>query len=349
MKGQNIKRLLGYAFGIPMFLAGVYFLGPRPNKPKLDSTLPKISGSLQDLELMIGEKENHQVNMKPDNFARIVWADPLQKQKTEYSVVYLHGFTASHEEGAPVHLDFARRYGCNLFLSRLYGHGLESKDALHDLTPENWLESAKEAIAIGKRLGKKVIVMATSTGASLALYLAAHRQDIHSLILYSPNIDLKDSRSFLFTQPWGLQFLQVAHGLSSYRKVKAEGKVKQYWTDEYRVEALVAIKNLVDNTMTPETFAQIDQPLFMGYYYKNEELQDTSISVPRALEMFEQISTPSEQKHAVAFPNADSHVLSSYMFSHAIERVEARTFQFAEEVLGLKPVIVLDSVKKGVS
>ena len=38
------------------------------------------------------------------------------KEKTEYAVVYLHGFSASQEEGDPVHYDFAKKFGCNLFL-----------------------------------------------------------------------------------------------------------------------------------------------------------------------------------------------------------------------------------------
>ena len=35
------------------------------------------------------------------------------------SVVYLHGFSASQEEGDPVHYDFAQKFGCNLFLAAL--------------------------------------------------------------------------------------------------------------------------------------------------------------------------------------------------------------------------------------
>ena len=49
----------------------------------------------------------------------------------------------------------------------------ENEDPLVDLTPENYLESAANAIAIGKALGDSVIIMATSTGGTLALTLAA--------------------------------------------------------------------------------------------------------------------------------------------------------------------------------
>ena len=41
--------------------------------------------------------------VKPENEARIIWQNDSLKNKTEYAVVYLHGFSASQEEGDPVH------------------------------------------------------------------------------------------------------------------------------------------------------------------------------------------------------------------------------------------------------
>jgi hypothetical protein len=43
--------------------------------------------------------------IKPDNEARVIWANDSLKNKTEYALVYLHGFTASQGEGDPVHRD----------------------------------------------------------------------------------------------------------------------------------------------------------------------------------------------------------------------------------------------------
>ena len=50
------------------------------------------------------------------------------------------------------------------------------------------IHEAKEAIAIAKAIGDKVIVIGCSTGATLTLYLAAKDQDLAGLILLSPNI-----------------------------------------------------------------------------------------------------------------------------------------------------------------
>jgi hypothetical protein len=45
-----------------------------------------------------------------------------------------------------------------------------------NLTADAYWESAKLAYAIGKQIGKKVILMSTSTGGTLALKLAANEK-----------------------------------------------------------------------------------------------------------------------------------------------------------------------------
>ena len=40
--------------------------------------------------------------IKPDNQARIIWADSSKKEKTKIAFLYLHGFSASQAEGDPV-------------------------------------------------------------------------------------------------------------------------------------------------------------------------------------------------------------------------------------------------------
>ena len=90
------------------------------------------------------KKLKHKI--KPTNEARIIWFDSSH-QKTPYSVVYLHGFSASQAEGDPTHRRFAREFGCNLFLSRLADHGIDTTEALLQFTPDRIWESAKEALA----------------------------------------------------------------------------------------------------------------------------------------------------------------------------------------------------------
>ncbi len=315
----------------------VYFLGPKPMKPILNGQISEeITSDLRKLERQIIQSEKSIPNLKEDNEARIIWANPKRKEKTEYSVVYLHGFSASCGEGYPVNLDFAKRYGCNMYLSRLHGHGFDTSDALVDLTPENYLESAKHAVNIGRQLGEKVILMSTSTGGTLSLAIAAENPWIDALILYSPNIDVVDKSTNIFLKPWGLQIAKIFKG--KYNEYNDPPEVQKYWQSKYRLEAVQAMKGLVDATMTEETFKKINQPLFLGYYYKNDQKKDPTVSVERMLEMFDLVSTPESKKWKVAFPNAGCHPIASGIYNKDVKSVEEKTYKFAEKVLKMKPV-----------
>ncbi len=292
--------------------------------------------NLGQLEAEINQSEAARTTIKKDNEARIVWANPDKKEKTEFVLVYVHGFSASWMEGDPVNLDFAKRYGCNMYLVRLYGHGIDTTDALVDLTPENYLRTAKEAVKIGRQLGDKVILMSTSTGGTLSLAIAAENSWIDGLILYSPNVDVADKSANILTKPCGLFLGKLIQG--KYVVYDDPPEVQKYWQSKYRLEAVRAMKILVNATMNEETFKKIHQPLFLGYYYKDEEHQDPTVSVPRLLEMFDQVSTPESKKWKVAFPNAGVHPIASGILSKDFKTVEEKTFEFAEEVLGMEPV-----------
>ncbi|MFL5729859.1 MAG: alpha/beta hydrolase, partial [Cytophagaceae bacterium] len=252
-------------------------------------------------------------------------------------IVYIHGFSASQGEGIPLHTEFARRYGCNLYLCRLYEHGLTEEEPMLNMDPEKLLESAKKAVAVGKQLGDSVILMSTSSGGTLSLYIASGNPDIHSIITYSPNIDLYDEKSWLLTERWGLQLARLILGGKYYSFDGPEG-YKKYWTYRYRIEALISLKTLVNATMHQETFGKIKQPLFLGYYYKNEKEQDNVVSVKRMQEMFDQVGTNADRKRKVNFPNSGTHIIASDLWSKDIEGVKAETFKFAEEVLGLNAI-----------
>jgi pimeloyl-ACP methyl ester carboxylesterase len=163
------RRLIFFTFPV-ILIVGIYFLGPEPEEPKYDNTMPQVpEPSL--LDNYIASKETKH-KLKQNNEARIVWADST-RSKTKYAVVYLHGFSASQEEGNPVHRRFAEKFGCNLYLSRLADHGIDTTEQLMLFTADRVWQSAKEALAIGKKLGDKVILMSTSTGGTLALIPAA--------------------------------------------------------------------------------------------------------------------------------------------------------------------------------
>jgi len=312
-----------------------YLLGPRSAAPQSELSLPEVPDSLEELEASIGKIEKS-LCLKPDNEARIVWADSTA-QKTEYSLVYLPGFTATYMEGEPVHRRFAERYGCNLYLPRLHGHGLLTDSPLLDYSSDRLLESACHALAVGQKLGEKVILMSTSTGSTLSMILAANFPDkVHALITYSPNIRLADPSAVMLSKPWGLQLARLVVG-DKFRGYEASDSFQQYWYTRYRLEGVAGLQRLLETTMNPKTFNKVKQPFFMGYYYKNETEQDQVVSVPAMLEMYEQLGTPEAQKRQVAFADVGKHALASELVSQDIPGVCRETFRFAEEVLELTP------------
>ena len=271
---RRISKWLIVAAGILV----LYWVGPNPADPVYTNDLPSLSDSAQQLEMYVADQEKkHRV--KPDNEARIVWYNDSLKNLTEYAIVYLHGFSASQEEGNPVHRKLAKAFGCNLYLARLAEHGIDTSDALLNYTATGLWQTAKEAYAIGKKLGKKVILMGTSTGGTVALQLAAAFPDIAGIILYSPNIEINDPNAWLLNNPWGLQIARLVKGSDFNTAGHDDAAYKKYWNYTYRLEATVQLQELLETTMVPATFSSIRQPVLALYYFKDENNQDKVVKV----------------------------------------------------------------------
>ena len=319
-----------------LMLIIVYFFGPRPSSPKFTTDLPAIPAEPAALEQYISNTEAKH-KLKPDNEARIMWLNDSIKTKTEYAVVYLHGFSASQEEGDPVHYEFAQKFGCNLFLARLADHGIDTTEPLLNFTADRLWNSAKEAYAIGKQLGKKIILMATSTGGTLALKLAAEYPDIAALILLSPNIAINNPNAWLLNNHWGLQIAKIIKGKYNMAK-DTTALYAQYWNTKYRTESTVQLEELLEKTMKESTFKKVTQPTLLLYYYKDEDHQDPVVKVSAMKRMFNQLGTPDSLKRQVAIPNAGDHIIGSYIKSKDVQTVEEECEKYAEEILHLKQV-----------
>ena len=319
-----------------VILVVVYLVGPKPEAPEYSKTMPAVPMQSAGLEAYITSKESRH-NIKPNNAARIIWNDST-KQKTPYAIVYLHGFSASQIEGDPIHRRFAKEFGCNLFLPRLADHGIDTTDALVNFTAERAWESAKEALAVGKQLGEKIILLSTSTGGTLALMLAAeYPEDVFALINLSPNIAINDPAAFLLNDPWGLQIARLVMG-GDYRVTDSNGEHAKYWNNKYRLESLTELEELLETTMSKQLFARIHQPSLTLYYYKDEQHQDPQVKVSAMLEMNEQLATPNHLKVAKAMPEAGAHVLGSSMTSKDVDGVYREIRDFAISKLEMSSV-----------
>ncbi len=325
-------KVLLYILGV---LIIVYLFGPQPDTPKYATAMPLVPPTAELEKFIAANEAMHK--LRPNNEARIVWTNDSLKQKTEYAIVYIHGFSASQEEGNPVHRNIAKQFGCNLFLSRLAEHGIDTTEQLMNLTADNYWESVKEALAIGKQLGNKVILMGTSTGATQALQLAAtYPNDVAALVLYSPNIAINDNNAWMLNNHWGLQIARLVKGGNYNDPTDDRPIYKQYWNKPYRLEAIVALEEMLETTMTKKTFKKIKQPVLLLYYYKDEQHQDDVVKVSAIKEMFTQLATDTINKRAIALPNTGNHVMASPVKSKDVESVERETKKFLEEVIHLK-------------
>jgi len=270
--------------------------------------------------------------LKPDNEARILWYNDSAKEKTEYAVVYLHGFSASQEEGDPVHFEFAKKFGCNLYLARLAEHGVDTTEPLANYTAEKSWRSAVEAYAIGKQVGKKIILLSTSTGSTLALKLCAEFPDIAANIMMSPNIAINDPNAWMANNHWGSQIAYLVVGKHKIAK-DTTALYKQYWNQRYSTNSLVQLEELLESTMKESTFKKITQPSLLLYYFKDKDHQDDVVKVSAMKRMFLQLGTPEGLKREVAIPNAEDHVLASPIKSKDVESVKKEIDKFAIEIL----------------
>lgn len=330
-------KLLFWLLGIVAILAVVFFLGPKVDQAKLDPTLPIVSQDLIQLEKDVNQSEASVTDMKRDNQARIIWADTAKKEKTPYSIVYIHGFGASWAEGDPIHKDLAKRYGANLYLARMHDAGISDPNAFDDLTPENFLAGAKRALSIGKALGDSVIVIGTSAGGLLTVYLASTNPEIKGVVLYSPCMAVANPAMKLMTGPWGKQILHAVMG-EHRLPVDSDPELANYWLQSYNTNGLTTLQQSIDAIARPETYKKIKMPLFLGYYYKNETEQDQTVSVKAMQDMFPLIGTASGLKVEKAFPESGDHVIGSHLRSKDVKGVYEATDQFFMQILHLKPV-----------
>lgn len=327
-----MKKILYILLGLIAIGGVAYMAGPKPNPPKVQEYSFDLPDDLIELEKQINDSEKAVVGLKPDNQARIIWADTANKTKTKVALVYIHGFSASQEEGDPVASNLAKKFNANLYLARVAEHGLDLGDStLKNFTADKAIESAEKALAIAKKLGDEVHIIGTSFGGALTLYLASKHPEIKSITLYSPCIAVFDKTAEILDNPWGLQIARKVRG-SEFNDIKPKNETQpKYWSMHYRLEALVELQNLLTNLMTPETFAKVKCPTLLCYYYKDEENQDKVVSVPALLKMYDELG--STQKEKMAFPNVNHHVLASYVLSDDWKGVQNKTEEFLSKYI----------------
>lgn len=309
-----------------------YLLGPKMEFEKVDGKMTFTTIPLLELDRIVKAKDANTENLKDKCGAEIIWKND-SIQKTEYAIVFLHGFSACAFEGNPIVNDFAKEFGYNLYLHRFPEHGLNDAESFKTITPKAWIESGKEAINIGKNLGEKVIVMSSSTGGTVSTFLAAENPNaIAAQFLYSPNFEIANPAAGLVNDQWGFQILEsIEDGKYHYIKGMSEESMP-FWTTTYRIEGLIALQDLIEQTMTEEIFEKINIPTFVGYYYKNEEEKDKTVSIDKMKMAFDLFQTPEDKKVIIPFAEVGGHVITNQFQKGGLEDVRQATNEFAKKI-----------------
>jgi len=186
----------------------VLFFGP---KEPVDLATPFDAALLgADLDAYLAAEESSVPGITAGVQKHIDWAGTAGV-KTPLAIVYLHGFSATSREISPVTEDVAKALGANVYFGRLTGHGLSGAD-LAKATVDDWIRDAREALAIGRRIGERVMVIGTSTGATYATLAAAGGDIADGYVFVSPNFRVKNRASILLTVPFARIWLPLLVG-----------------------------------------------------------------------------------------------------------------------------------------
>jgi pimeloyl-ACP methyl ester carboxylesterase len=221
-------------------LVVAFLAGPRVAVDTAVTFDPAVIGP--DPEAYLAAREATVKNIRPGLEKEIVWVDPATRAKTPLSVVYIHGFSASKGEVRPLPDKVATALGANLVYTRLTGHGQDGA-AMAEGSVNAWINDYAEAIAIGRAIGGKVVVIGTSTGASLATWAASQpglSDGVVTIIMISPNYGLKASGADLLTWPWGKQMAELLIG-KERGFVPVNTLNAELWTTTYPISAILPL------------------------------------------------------------------------------------------------------------
>ncbi len=230
---------------------------------------PTPPTNIEALESFLTESEAQVPNVLEGAAKKIVWASE-PNVASEVAIIYFHGYSSSRQEIDPVPQLVAQTLNANLFYTRFAGHGIEGgHDSFKDVTFDDWLADAEEALAIGRVLGKKIIIMAHSNGAAIATFLVnAHQADgdIIATLFVAPNYQPKDKKSNLLANPIGAMIGRKMyggyHGSADKPTIIPDGSYPYIWSNSQHFDATIALAIGI-NRLHKLDFENLTVPLFI--------------------------------------------------------------------------------------
>ena len=201
------------------------------------------------------EELDHYINCSEDKIEavqmhtrkHILWENSHQKEKTEFSIVYLHGFSASRKEVSPLCEMLGKQLKANVYFTRLSGHG-ENSNSMKEVSVNDWYQDTVDAVKIGEKIGEKVILIGTSTGGTLAVWYAAQAEkmqnNVYQVILISPNFGPKPIFSEMLHWPYAQYYAPLLVG-KEWKTSPVSEEHEKYWYCRYPTLGLIPMMKLV--------------------------------------------------------------------------------------------------------
>lgn len=256
--------------------------------------------------------------------------------KTEYAILYIHGFGASRAEGEYVVDQLSEKLKANTYYVRLPGHGTNMDDH-NSVSYADYLDAVQDDLRMAKQLGNKLILIGTSFGGLLSTYLAAnYPEDVYAVILTSPFYDFANPLGFLFSMPGGIHVVHSVMGEMREYSVENNPKyskdyAKHWYTKEY-FTSLVELAKVKRIVAEEEVYDKVTEPVLLVYYHAEDGKEDDTASVPAMMEAFEEFGgknrSPLDTKVAIENGN---HV----MVSEHVKNVDTESvFKAMEDFVG---------------
>ena len=165
----------------------------------------------------------------------------------------------------------AENCNANLFFTRLSGHGINDFRPLKDVDGMDWYLDVQEAFEIGKKIGDKIIVVATSFGCTLVSeYLSKNRIDdiVLGNIFISPCYGIPDWRFKLSSFYWSkfiYKFFLGEKRVATHRKIEE----KKWWSNELPIESIINLELSVEKIWKSD-FGKIMSPVIFIFCLKDQ-------------------------------------------------------------------------------
>ncbi len=155
-------------------------------------------------------------------------------------------YTGTSKETHPLTEEIATKLKANVYYARLTGHG-EPKEYFATTKASDWAQDTLEAWEIGRAIGEDVIIIGTSTGATLATWLALTHEvkELKALVFVSPNYGVADPTASVLLMPWGVQIAELISGGPYHPWEPCNEDQGKYWMTSPSVKATTQMTHLV--------------------------------------------------------------------------------------------------------